>query len=234
MDTHSAASILIHVPHSGELAVQLGNDLAHSLGGTGATGDDVVARGAAATPVLLRRTVDGLLGGRNGVDRGHEPLLEAELVVDDLGQWRQAVGGAGRVGDNVHARLVRGVVDAHDEHGGVGRRGRDDDLLRSTLEMSRRLVDGGEDSRGFDHVVRPGIAPGNLARVHLVEDADRLLVDADALLVNDGDLSLVGAVRRVKAQLVGRIFGGNERIIKRLDEWEAGSKQKGVEPTAMV
>jgi len=38
--------------HAGELAVELGNDLAHSLGGTGGGGDHVLARTAAGAPVL--------------------------------------------------------------------------------------------------------------------------------------------------------------------------------------
>ncbi|CAF3491974.1 unnamed protein product [Fusarium graminearum] len=55
--------------HAGELAVELRDDLADSLGGTGAGGDDVLGSTTATSPVLGGRTIDGLLdtGGLNDV-----------------------------------------------------------------------------------------------------------------------------------------------------------------------
>ena len=49
--------------HAGQLAVQLGDDLAHGLGGAGGGGDDVAGGGTAAAPVLQRGAVQQLLGG---------------------------------------------------------------------------------------------------------------------------------------------------------------------------
>jgi hypothetical protein len=46
-----------------------------------------------------------LLGGGDGVDGGHEALDDFEVVVDDLGDGSQAVGGAAGVGHDVHCRL---------------------------------------------------------------------------------------------------------------------------------
>ena len=63
--------------HAGHFAVELGDDAADGLGGTRGGGDDIVENGA---------RVDGLLLGGGGVDGGHERLLNAELVVDDLGK----------------------------------------------------------------------------------------------------------------------------------------------------
>merc|ERR1719473_2090269 len=99
------------------------------------------ALAAAAAPVLLRRSVDRLLGRRGGVHRGHEALLDAEVVVDHLGERGEAVGRARRVGDDVHRLgVVLLLVDAHDEHGRVrGRRG-DDHLLGPALDVLRRGV----------------------------------------------------------------------------------------------
>jgi hypothetical protein len=126
--------------HTGELAVKLGDDLADSLwnskhqcsmmrvsthlGGTGAAGDDVGSSGTSSTPVLGGGTVDGLLGGGVRVNGGHETLNDAELVVQDLGEGSQAVGGARSVGQDVDVLGVLVEVDTADEHGGVGRRGR--------------------------------------------------------------------------------------------------------------
>jgi len=83
--------------HAGQLAVQLGDDLANSLGSSGGRGDDVLSGTAAAAPVLVGRAVDGLLGGGDGVNGRHEALDDAEVVVDDLGDGGQAVGGAAGV-----------------------------------------------------------------------------------------------------------------------------------------
>lgn len=82
-----------------ELAVQGRNDLAYSLGGTGGGGDDVVVDATSTAPVLVRGSVNSLLGGRGSVDGAHQSLNDTELVVDDLGEGRKAVGRARRVGD---------------------------------------------------------------------------------------------------------------------------------------
>src|SRR5690606_8252268 len=47
--------------HAGQLAVELGNDLADSLGCAGRGGNDVLENAAAAAPVFLRGPVDRLL-----------------------------------------------------------------------------------------------------------------------------------------------------------------------------
>merc|ERR1719263_1546870 len=94
-----------------------------------------------AAPVLVRGRVDDLLRGRHGVDRGHEALLDAELVVDGLDHGREAVGRAGRAGDGDHGRVVRLLVDAHDDDGRVVLgRGREDDLLGARAEVRLDLL----------------------------------------------------------------------------------------------
>merc|ERR1711931_498057 len=69
------------------------------------------------------------------MDGGHETLNDSEVVVDDLGQRSQAVGGAGSVADNGHGWVVLVVVDSHDEHGGIGAGGGDQHPLGTTLEV---------------------------------------------------------------------------------------------------
>src|SRR5699024_8619080 len=100
--------------HAGQLAVQLGDNLADSLGGAGGGGDDVAGSSTAAAPILQRGTVNGLLGGGGGVHGGHQAFGDAELVVQDLGDGGQAVGGAGGVGDEVHVGGVLVQVNAAD------------------------------------------------------------------------------------------------------------------------
>ena len=74
--------------HAGHLALELGDDLADGLGSTRGGRNDVVEDRAARAPVAAAAAVDRLLLGRGGVDRGHERLLDAERVVDDLGKGR--------------------------------------------------------------------------------------------------------------------------------------------------
>ena len=144
------------------------------------------------------------------MDSSHQTLNDGELVVDDLGERCQAVGGAGRVGEHVNVGLVGLVVDAHDEHRSVGGRSRDDNLLGTALQVSTSLVLGGEDTGGLDDVVGTSLAPGDLGGVLLCVELDGLAVDLEVVAVDlDGALEL--AVGAVIAEHVGLAHG------KRLD-----------------
>ena len=71
-------------------------------------GHEVEGGGAGAAQVLVRRVLQVLVL-RVGVDRRHQALDDAELVVDRLGHRAEAVGRAGGVGDD---RVRRRVVVA--------------------------------------------------------------------------------------------------------------------------
>ena len=200
--------------HTGQLAVQLRDDLADGLGGAGRRGDDVVAGGTATAPVLLGGTVDGLLGGGDGVDGGHETLLEAKLVVDDLGQRGKAVGGARGVGNDIHGGLVLLLVDAHDEHGGITGGGGDDNLLGAASHVLGGTLGGGKGTGGLDHVVGAGGGLGDLGGIHLVEDLDGLAIDdhgVGSLVV--GDLLAASAVDGIVLVHVLHVVHGDEGIV---------------------
>ena len=118
------------------------------------------------------------------MDGGHETLLDAEVVVHDLGERGQAVRGAGGVGHDLVFWLVGVVVDAHDE----GRRdlvlrgGGDDDLFRAAGKVGARRLGGEEGARALNDVLRAGLSPGNGGGVALREDADGLAVDDDGVV----------------------------------------------------
>jgi hypothetical protein len=179
--------------HAGKLAVQDGDNLSDGLSGTGGGWDDVLGRSAASTPVLGGWAVNGLLGGGVGVDGGHEALNDSEVVVDDLGERCQAVGGARGVGDDVEVGLVGLLVDTHDEHGGIGGWGRDDNLLGATLQVSGGLLGGGENTGGLDDVVGTSLGPWDGGWVPLGVETDGLAVD-DQVLTIDLDVTLELAV----------------------------------------
>ena len=144
------------------------------------------------------------LSGRGGVDGGHEALLDAKVLMNDLGEGGEAIGGARGVGHNIGGAIVGRVVDAHHKHGGVGRGGGDDDLLGAASEMGRGLLDGSEDAGGLAHDLGAGRAPANVGGVALGVELDALVADDEAVAVDD-DLSRVGAVDGIVLELVGGV-----------------------------
>ena len=136
------------------------------------------------------------------MDGCHETLNDGEFVVDNLGKGSKAVGCARGVGENLDVRLVSLVVDTHNEHGGVSRGSRNDDLLGSTLQVSLGLLGGGEDTGGLDDVVSAGLAPWDVGGVLLHVETDGLAVDGQVVAVNL-DLTLELAVCAVILEHVG-------------------------------
>ena len=90
-----------------EFSVERRDGLANGLGSTNGRKDNVVVDAMSATPVLVRRAVDGLLSRGGGVDGSHQTFDDAKVVVNNLGQRGEAVGRAGRIRDLYFPRLTR-------------------------------------------------------------------------------------------------------------------------------
>src|SRR5690606_24404854 len=134
--------------HAGELALDLGEHERGGLGGAGRGRDDVDGGAAATLPVLLGGTVHGLLGRGVGVDGGHETLDHAEAFLEEHGDdRREAVRGAGGVGDDaVLGEVELVVVDAEDDGDVLALgRGGDDDLLGAGGDVTLGLLGLGEE-----------------------------------------------------------------------------------------
>ena len=187
--------------HARKLAVQAWDDLADCLGRAGRGRDDVLGSRTATAPILAGWAVDGLLGRSVGVDGGHQTLDEPVLVVDDLGEWCEAVGRAGGVGDDLDLGLVLLVVHAHDEHWCIGGGSRDDHLLRAALQVSLGLIGGGEDTSGLDDIFGAGLAPRDVGWFSLHVEADFLAIHYEVLAV-DFDVALEDAVLGVVSEHV--------------------------------
>src|SRR5215218_3864911 len=71
-----------------QLALELGQDQADGLGSTGGGGNHVDGGGTRTAEVLVRAVLQVLVCGV-GVNGGHQATLDAELVVDHLGQRAQ-------------------------------------------------------------------------------------------------------------------------------------------------
>ena len=169
-----------------QLAVELGDDEADRLGGAGRGRHEVDRGGAGAAQVLVRRVLEVLIG-RVGVDRRHQALLDADQVVEDLGDRREAVRRARRVGDDV---VVLGVVDLvevdaeDDRRVRLGRRRGDDDLLGAGLEVLGGVRALGEEAGRLDHDVDAEVAPRQVRRVALGQHLDLVAVDDQRVLAD--------------------------------------------------
>jgi len=198
--------------HTGELAVELGDDLADSLCSAGGGGDDVVSSSTATTPILNRNTVNGLLGSGDGVNGGHETLGDAPVVVENLGDGSQAVGGAGSVGNEVHVAGVLVVVNTHNEHGGVVlSRSRHNNLLSTGSDVALSLLLGEEEAGGLYDVLSTELTPGEVLLLALGEASDLAAVYDEGLL-SEGNLAVELAVYGVVLEHVSHIVGGDEVV----------------------
>ena len=197
---------------AGELAVELGDDLADSLGSAGGGGDDVAGSSTTAAPILSGDAVNGLLGGGGGVNGGHKAFLDAEVVVKDLGNRSEAVGGAGSVGYEIHILGVLVLVDADDEHRGVILRGGGhDDLLRARSEVALSLLLGEEEAGGLYDILRADLAPRQVLLLALAENSDLTAVYDDGMIgVVNGAVEL--ALHGVILEHVSHVIGGDKVI----------------------
>ena len=192
--------------HARELAVELGKNLAHRLRSTRGGRNHVLEDATATAPILLGRTVNRLLRSGCSVNRGHEAALDAELVVENLGDRSEAVRGAGSVGDDV-LTCVGLVIHAIDEHRGrvLGRSGHDD-LLRTGRDVSASLLVRKEEARGLDNDLSTDVAPSESGRILLSRETDLLAIDDEAVAV-DRDVMLEDTVNGVILQHVREVIG---------------------------
>ena len=167
-----------------KLTVQLRDHEADRFGGTRAARNDVLSSGTSAAEVTVR-SVEHALVTRVRVDRAHETLLNTESIVEDFHHRRQAVGGAGSVGNNVVlCRIVEVVVDADAESKirFLSRSG-DDHLLSASFDVLAGSGAVHEETGGFENYVHAFIAPGECSRIALSSSENAVTVNRDRLVV---------------------------------------------------
>ena len=193
--------------HTGEFAVEFGDNLTYSLSSTRRRGDDVAAGSATAAPVLHRGTVYGLLRSRGGVNRRHEAVGDTELVVKHLSDRSKAVGGAGSVRNELSTLNVLVEVYAANEHGGVVLGGsRHNNVLSTSFDVCLCLLFGEEKTRRFNYVFCFHFVPLQISRIALCSYADFLTVNDELAVLNvclDSALEL--AVHGVILQHVSQV-----------------------------
>ena len=117
--------------HAREFALDFRANEADGFGGSGGRRNNVNGGGSSAFPIFAGWTIDCFLGGGVAVDGGHESFFHTEsLFNENVHEWGETVGGAGRIGDDVMFRVVvLEMIDAHDDSDVLALgRGGDDDL----------------------------------------------------------------------------------------------------------
>ena len=147
--------------------------------------------------------------------------------MQDLGDGGEAVGGAARVGDELHIAGIVLMVHAHDEHRGVvlARRGHDD-LLCAGGDVAGSLFLRQEQAGGLDDILRAELAPLQVRGVSLAEHGNDLTVD-DQRVLAAFDVSLAAAVHRIVLEHIGKIIGRAQ--IVDADHVDLGMLEAGTE-----
>ena len=138
--------------------------------------------------------------------RGHQPALDAEVVVQHLGDWGQAVGGAGS-GGNDGLASVGVVVHAVHEHRRVILAWRAlYDFFGAGLDVRLARFFGQEETGAVDHDIRARFVPLQVGGVTLSRQANFLAVNHHIAAVNR-DVAIEAAVYGVVLQHVSQVFG---------------------------
>ena len=193
---------------AGQLAVELGDDLADSLGCAGGGGDDVAVNATTQAPILLGEAVNNFLSRGVGVYGGHETLNDAEVVINDFGEGSEAVGGARCVGNHLYVGSVAVKIDTANEHRGIvlGRTGQHDDLC-ACIDVSLGFLGGEESTGALEDILNAHLAPRQLCGVAVADDGNTLAVYGDGAVVGlDG--AVKAAVHGVVLYGVGQLSGG--------------------------
>ncbi len=144
---------------------------------------------------------------------GHQAVNDAELVVEDLRDGGEAVGGAGSVGNELLSGISL-LVHAAYEHGGVvlGGSGHND-VFSAGLDVGLGFFFGEEETGRLNDVLSAYSAPADFFRVAARGNADFLAVDDQEGLVHvevNGAVEL--AVHGVVLEHVSHVVNG-EKVV---------------------
>src|ERR671912_75987 len=130
----------------------------------------------AAEVLLAAGAVHDRLGGRVGVDRGEERLLDAEVAVQDFDHRCDVVGGATRAREDgrAAARTVHAVDDRRDIY--AARRSGENNPRRPGLYVLAGVFLLREQARAFEDKLHAQITPRQPGGIAFTEVADALPV----------------------------------------------------------
>mmetsp|Transcript_3719 Transcript_3719/g.4151 ORF Transcript_3719/g.4151 Transcript_3719/m.4151 type:complete len:392 (+) Transcript_3719:109-1284(+) len=190
-----------------QLALELRENKSHGLGSSGGGGNNVEGSGTGTAKIAVGGIEKPLVTGV-GVGGGHGSLDDSELVVKNLGERGQAVGGARSVGVDVGGGIEVGVV--HTDNVGwdiraLGR-GSDHNLLGTSQDVlaSTRAVD--EDTGTLDDDVNVHLAPRKLGGIASRHNLDDLAIDREGLVINHLDIGVECSEHRVVLEQVSGLL----------------------------
>nr|DAI72248.1 MAG TPA: hypothetical protein [Bacteriophage sp.] len=199
-----------------ELAVQLGDNQADSLGSAGGVGNDVHSGSPGSSQITLAlRTVQNHLVTSIGMDGTHDTGLNRSQIIQSLSHGSQAVGGAGSSGDDVIVLGQGLMVDIVDDRRQViTRRGRNDNLLGAGVDVSLSLCLGGIEAGTFQNHIDSQLAPGQLSSVGLGINRDLFTINGNGAVtpVNIVTLGNIIALRGIVLQQVSQHLGCGQII----------------------
>ena len=197
--------------HAIELAIEIRQDEADSLGGA-CRGRDHRERSRAATIEILVHRIQRRLVAGVGVDGRHHALLDADRVVKDADHRHEAVGGARGVRDDhvlLGELLMVHAVD--DSEVGVFARGGDQHALGACGQVGGGLVLGREDAGALECDVDVELLVRQLSRVLDRGDLEGLVADRDGVAL-DLHVHVQRAVDAIVFQQVNVVFHRSEVV----------------------
>jgi hypothetical protein len=145
------------------------------------------------------------------VNGGHKATDNTELVVEDLGDRSQAVGGAGSVGDDGLTSIGLVVHTIYEHRGSVLGRSGHDDLLGTSLDVSLSELGGEEEAGGLYNNVGVEGTPGDVGGILLAEDLNLVAV-YDEVVAFHFDIVVESAVYGIVLKHISEIIGIEEVI----------------------
>ena len=183
--------------------------------------------GAGAPQVALEGINDDL--GVGDVVQGRDRAVpDAELLVDDLHDRSQAVGGAGRRRQQpVFAWVKESVVDPVDDvQGSLDRAAHHHTLDPGLAEVGLEGLRGLEAPTALEHQFDPGGRPGHLGGGGAAAEAQALSVDQQFGCAGRLRLTIPASMDGIEAEQVRSGFSGGLVVVDQND-LDAGSSPEG-------
>ena len=145
------------------------------------------------------------------VNGGHQTPLHAEVLIQNFDDWRQTVGGAAGVAEDVPILVaILVVVDAHHKGADTSAltRSGEDHFFGTSLDVHAGFFVGVEDTGGFDHQINAPILPRAIEGIAIGEEFDLFAVDDHRVISGlDVDRRIQAPQNGVVGEQVGTGFG---------------------------
>ncbi len=168
--------------------------------------NDVLCRGARGAKIFPARAIHQRLRTGIGMNGGHGTDFNFKGVVQGFCQRGEAVGGAGGDGDNGITGVEGIVIHVKDNGFHLARRGGDQHLLGTRIQMRPGFLFRGIKTGAFDDDIHPGGFPGDMSGLFFGVHRDRFAIHNQRVF---GEIHTPRetAVVRVMPEQIGQHFG---------------------------